>query len=182
MPTKMRHLGKTISLEEAARSSSGPSTDRSHRGPSAPTGERSRARAGRRLDGRCAAVLACRDGWLRGQSRGHQRERAARPRERWRIETIRRDRFRRTESVGRVRRDCDGAPMPDGADAVVMVEETDIDDRGSVSILPRPLRDRTSAVRVRTSRQVSTCSARDAAEREPPRSDRGPRPDGDRGL
>jgi molybdenum cofactor synthesis domain-containing protein len=27
-----------------------------------------------------------------------------------------------------------GAPMPDGADAVVMVEETDIDDRGSVSI------------------------------------------------
>jgi len=27
-----------------------------------------------------------------------------------------------------------GAPMPDGADAVVMVEETDIDDRGAVSI------------------------------------------------
>ena len=27
-----------------------------------------------------------------------------------------------------------GAPMPDGADAVVMVEETDIDDGGSVSI------------------------------------------------
>jgi molybdenum cofactor synthesis domain-containing protein len=27
-----------------------------------------------------------------------------------------------------------GAPMPEGADAVVMVEETDIDDRGSVSI------------------------------------------------
>ena len=27
-----------------------------------------------------------------------------------------------------------GAPMPDGADAVVMVEETDIDDRGSVSV------------------------------------------------
>jgi molybdenum cofactor synthesis domain-containing protein len=27
-----------------------------------------------------------------------------------------------------------GAPIPDGADAVVMVEETDIDDRGSVSV------------------------------------------------
>ncbi len=51
--------------------------------------------------------------------------------------------------------------MPDGADAVVMVEETDIDERGAVSIFARGgSRDRTSAGRARTSRKVSTSCSR----------------------
>ena len=53
-----------------------------------------------------------------------------------------------------------GAPMPEGADAVVMVEETDGDDGSHVRIFaPRRAARRTSAGRARTSRTGQTCSA-----------------------
>ena len=53
-----------------------------------------------------------------------------------------------------------GAPMPEGADAVVMVEETDIDERGVVSIFARVSRARTSAGKAPISRRASTCCSR----------------------
>ena len=106
------------------------------------------------------------------------------PRTLRRIETILRDRFRRTESVrGECTEIATGAPMPDGADAVVMVEETDIDDRGSVSIFaeaaPRQNIGRQGAD-IQKGQHVLQPGTR--AQREPPRGDRGARPDGDRGL
>ena len=76
-----------------------------------------------------------------------------------------------------------GAPMPDGADAVVMVEETDIDERGVVSVFAQ------ASARQNIGRQGADIQkgqrvlrAGHAAQREPARFDRGARPDRGRGL
>jgi molybdenum cofactor synthesis domain-containing protein len=56
------------------------------------------------------------------------------PRTLHRIETIYTGQIpQKRVGVGECAEIATGAPMPEGADAVVMVEETDIDDRGSVS-------------------------------------------------
>ena len=57
------------------------------------------------------------------------------PRTLRRIETIYTGQIpQKRVGVGECAEIATGAPMPEGADAVVMVEETDIDDRGSVSV------------------------------------------------
>ena len=136
MPTKMRPFGKTISLEDARAiiERAIHPIDRTEVLPLQQANGRVLAqdvvstvdvppfsRAG--MDG-----YAVRAEDTAGASR-------TTPRTLRRIETIYTGQMPKNQvGPGECAEIATGAPMPDGADAVVMVEETDIDDRGSVSI------------------------------------------------
>ena len=135
MPTKMRPFGKTISIEEARAI-----IERAIR----PI-ERTEILPLVQANGRVLAQeivstadvppfsRAAMDGYA---VRAEDTAGASRttPRTLRRIETIYTGQIpQKRVGAGECAEIATGAPMPEGADAVVMVEETDIDDRGSVS-------------------------------------------------
>jgi len=136
MPTKMRPFGKTISIEEARAI-----IERAIR----PI-ERTEVLPLVQANGRVLAQeivstadvppfsRAAMDGYA---VRAEDTAGASRttPRTLRRIETIYTGQVpQKRVGAGECAEIATGAPMPDGADAVVMVEETDIDDRGTVSL------------------------------------------------
>jgi len=136
MPTKMRPFGKTIALDEARAiiDRAVQPIDRTEVIPLAHANGRVLAQDIRSTADVPPFSRAAMDGYaVRAEdTTGASR---ALPRALRRIETI----FTGQVPQKRVRPgECaeiaTGAPMPDGADAVVMVEETDTDDRGIVSI------------------------------------------------
>lgn len=136
MPTKMRPFGKTISLEEARAIIEGATLpiERTEVLPLLDANGRVLAQdivstadvppfSRAAMDG-----YAVRSADTAGASR-------ATPRTLQRIETIYTGQVPANRvGPGECAEIATGAPMPEGADAVVMVEESDIDDRGAVSI------------------------------------------------
>ena len=126
MPSKMRPLGKTIALEEArAIIDSRRPAARPHREGAARAGQRTRPRRARHLRRRRSALLARGDGRLRSKSGGHHGASPTTPSRLRRRDKSSPDRFRRRIGAGESAEIATGAPLPEGADAVVMVEETD---------------------------------------------------------
>jgi molybdenum cofactor synthesis domain-containing protein len=136
MPTKMRPFGKTISIEEA----------RAIIGRAIHPIDRTEVLPLQQANGRVLAQevvsridvppfsRAAMDGYA---VRAEDTAGATRtqPRTLRRIETIYTGQVPKNRvGPGECAEIATGAPMPDGADSVVMVEETDIDDHGSVSI------------------------------------------------
>ena len=115
----------------------------------------------RRRDGRRPAVLARGDGRLRACA---PQTRPARTRTtpttlHVHREGLHRPDAARTVGAGECIEIATGAPMPAGADAVVMVEETAADDDADSASSRRRNRGRTSAARARTSRAARPCCA-----------------------
>ena len=174
MTTKMRPFKGTISLDEARAIIDAPSrrSTRVERVPLEHANGRVLARD-RHLERRRSAVRARRDGRLRRPRRRTPPAPAARRRERCAASRkCSPDRCRcRRSAPGQCIEIATGAPMPAGADAVVMVEETDSDERRSSRVRAGQRRGRTSAGRARTSRKASTscsrarCSTRAASGR-----------------
>jgi len=136
MPTKMRPFGKTISIEEA----------RAIIERAIQPIERTEVLPLLQANGRVLAQdvvsgadvppfsRAAMDGYAVRAEDTLGASRTA-PRTLRRIETIYTGQTpQKRVGAGECAEIATGAPMPEGADAVVMVEETDIDDRGSVSI------------------------------------------------
>ena len=136
MPTKMRPFGKTIALEEARAI-----IERAIR----PI-DRTEVLPLQQANGRVLAQDISRRPTCRRShapqwtaTRSAPRTRQARAAQRHallrRIETIYTGQVPQERvGAGECAEIATGAPMPDGADAVVMVEETDIDERGLVSV------------------------------------------------
>ena len=136
MPTKMRPFGKTIALEEARAiiERAIVPIDRTEVLPLLEANGRVLAQDVVSTIDVPPFSRAAMDGYA---VRAEDTIGASRttPRTLRRIETIYTGQIPKNQiSGGECTEIATGAPMPDGADAVVMVEETDIDDRGSVSI------------------------------------------------
>ena len=136
MPTKMRPFGKTISIEEARAiiTSAIQPIDRTEVLPLLQANGRVLAQEIVSAADVPPFSRAAMDGYA---VRSEDTIGASRttPRTLRRIETIYTGQLPKNRiETGECAEIATGAPMPDGADAVVMVEETDIDDRGSVSI------------------------------------------------
>ena len=163
-PSKMRPFGKTIALDEArAIIERAVRTDRPHR--SAFHSSRPTDACSHRTSSRPPTCRRSRERRWTATPSGPKTRPARAARRHARCAASRRsspDRLRSSEwAPGECAEIATGAPMPDGADAVVMVEETDIDERGTVSDLRSGSRRvRTSAARARTSRRASTSCSR----------------------
>ena len=136
MPTKMRPFGKTISLEEARAiiERTVYPIDRTELLPLQQANGRVLAQDVVSTTDVPPFSRAAMDGYaVRAEdTAGASR---ATPRVLRRIETIYTGQLpQKRVSSGECAEIATGAPMPDGADAVVMVEETDIDDLGRVSV------------------------------------------------
>jgi molybdopterin molybdotransferase len=136
MPTKMRPFGKTISIEEARAiiERAIQPIDRTEVLPLLQANGRVLAQEIVSTADVPPFSRAAMDGYA---VRSEDTIGASRttPRTLRRIETIYTGQIPKNRvETGECAEIATGAPMPDGADAVVMVEETDIDDRGSVSI------------------------------------------------
>ncbi len=136
MPTKMRPFGKTISIEEARAiiERAIEPIDRTEVLPLLQANGRVLAQEIVSTADVPPFSRAAMDGYA---VRSEDTIGASRttPRTLRRIETIYTGQLPKNRiETGECAEIATGAPMPDGADAVVMVEETDIDDRGSVSI------------------------------------------------
>ena len=136
MPTKMRPFGKTISIEEARAiiERAIQPIDRTEVLPLLQANGRVLAQEIVSTADVPPFSRAAMDGYA---VRSEDTIGASRttPRTLRRIETIYTGQIPKNRlGAGECAEIATGAPMPDGADAVVMVEETDIDDRGSVSI------------------------------------------------
>jgi molybdopterin molybdotransferase len=136
MPTKMRPFGKTIALEEA-RAIIERAVQPIDRTEVLPLQQAN----GRVLAQEVVSTIdvppfsrAAMDGYaVRAEDTGGASPAA--PRRLQRIETIFTGQVpQRRVGAGECAEIATGAPMPEGADAVVMVEETDIDERGVVSV------------------------------------------------
>jgi molybdenum cofactor synthesis domain-containing protein len=136
MPSKMRPFGKTIALEEARAI-----IERTVR----PI-DRTEVVPLERANGRVLATdvfssadvppfsRAAMDGYA-VRAEDTTGASPAAPRSLRRVETIYTGQLpQKTIGAGECAEIATGAPMPEGADAVVMVEETDVDDRGTVSV------------------------------------------------
>ena len=137
MPTKMRPFGKTIALEEARAiiEQAIRPIDRTEVVPLQQANGRVLAQDVVSTADVPPFTRAAMDGYA---VRAEDTTGASRttPRTLRRIETIFTGQVPQNRvGTGECAEIATGAPMPEGADAVVMVEETDIDDRGVVSIL-----------------------------------------------
>ena len=165
----MRPIKDTIPLDEAREiiDTAMPRID-ARRTRRAPRRQRACARARCHVRPRRAAVFSRRDGRLRCRRREHLRRQPVRSEDVARHrEGLHRTDAGKAVNAGESVEIATGAPMPDGADAVVMVEETERGTSGDVHILDTGV----SA----TERRQAGCRHREWPDRAPRR--RRPQPE-----